>query len=308
MRLTPAHIDEIRRILRGRALTDVSLAGFTSFRIGGPADLLVEPADTQDLAALLKHIDETGLSFVILGAGTNVLFSDSGFRGVVIRTKAMSDHSMIQNGSDYGRIEADAGVPLPLLVSKSAKLGWSGLEALWGIPGSLGGAVVTNAGAAGSSVADVIHSVRIVTFRGQEMVLKREELNFDYRSGFMPENGLVIGAALRLTKTDPDTTAARMHEAREHRRRTQPWRAASAGCVFKNPSPEQPAGALLDSLGFKGASQGDAVVSDVHANFIINQGNATAADVLGLIEQMRERVKKEFGIDLDLEIRVIGEA
>jgi len=205
-------------------------------------------------------------------------------------------------------IEVAAGVSLPLVVGKLSGLGWTGLEPLWGIPGSFGGAVITNAGAGGASTADFLVSVKLIDADGKEFALAKADLRYSYRSAEIPAGAVVAAGVIRLHRGDPKQIDARLVQARSLRRNTQPAAQPSAGCVFKNPAAESPAGAMIDRLGLKGASVGGAMVSEIHANFIVNRGNASAADVLRLIDLIRSRAKAEEGVDLELEIRVLGEA
>lgn len=307
MSLLPVHVQEIGELVTGRVLTDASLSRFTSFRIGGPADVLVEPNGVAELANLLRYVHATQLSHIVLGAGTNVLFRDSGFRGVVIRTGGIGGLSVHQDSSDTARFTAAAGVPLPSVVSRAARLGWRGLEPLWGIPGSFGGAIVTNAGAGGTSVGELLNEVTLMNGLGEQIVIRRDELRFGYRWMLLPHAAVVIEGALRLPRGDRKAIEADLERARVWRRSSQPLDRPSPGCIFKNPAPDNPAGAIIDRLGLKGMTVGDAQVSEVHANFIINRGRATATDVLALIEQVRERVRADEAVDLELEICVLEE-
>lgn len=307
MTLNDGHIDEICQLVQGHVLTRVPLSRFTSFKIGGPADLVVEPQNIEQLAAVISYLKERGIPRVFLGHGTNVLFHDAGFRGVVVRMHALRDFDVHTNGSGLGRISAAAGVPLSSVVSKACSLGWTGLEPLWGIPGSFGGAVVTNAGAGGVCIGDFLVRIALLSETGKETTLEKEQIRYGYRALDLPRGAVVVGGAVRLQHGEAASIESKLQNARSRRRASQPLGLASAGCVFKNPSPDNPAGAMLDRLGFKGAAIGGAQVSERHANFIINRGTATAADVLELIERVRERVRQEEQIELELEICVIGE-
>ncbi len=307
MILAPVNIQEIRDLVKGRVQTQAPLHRLTSLRIGGPADLVVEPENTEELGSLLCYLDEKEIDRVILGAGTNVLFQDSGFRGVVIRIISMEHFSVSENGAGNARIGAGAGLGLPSVIKKACALGFRGIEPLWGIPGSFGGAIVTNAGAGGLCLGDLLSEIRLLSRGGQEMILEKERLDYGYRSMTIPDGAVVVEGTVHLTRGKPRAIEAALEKARTKRRSSQPLGVASAGCVFKNPDPDNPAGALIDRLGFKGVSVGAAQVSDVHANFIINRGDASALQVLELIERMRSKVKSEYGFDLDLEIRIIGD-
>ncbi len=307
MILTPLQIKEIDKLVPGRVLREVPLSRFTSFKIGGPADVMVEPAGLYDLSRLLMYLNDEKIPRIILGAGTNVLFHDAGFRGVVVRTKSLNRMDFQSDTVGVATVIVAAGVPLPRLVNRAAEFGWTGLEDLWGIPGAFGGAVVTNAGAGQVSMSDQLVTIKLLSDRGEQITLNKLDFHSGYRSMEIPPQSVVVEGVLQLMRGRSQDIEARMAAARERRQNRQPSGVASAGCVFKNPSPEQPAGLIIDRLGFKGMSVGDAQVSDVHANFIVNRGKARAADVLELVETIKERVKEKEGLELDLEIRVIGE-
>lgn len=307
MTLTPLQIKEIDKLVPGRVLREVPLSRFTSFKIGGPADIMVEPAGRHDLSRLLMYLDDEKIPRIILGAGTNVLFHDAGFRGVVVRTKSLNRMDFQSDTVGVATVIVAAGVPLPRLVNRAGEFGWTGLEDLWGIPGAFGGAVVTNAGAGQVSMSDPLVTIRLLSDRGEPITLNKQDFHSGYRSMEIPPRSVVVEGVLQLTRGRSQAIEARVAAARERRQNRQPSGVASAGCVFKNPSPEQTAGLIIDRLGFKGMSVGDAEVSDVHANFIVNRGKARAADVLELVETIRTRVREEEGLELVLEIRVIGE-
>jgi UDP-N-acetylmuramate dehydrogenase len=256
----------------------------------------------------MKYVRTWRLPHLFLGAGTNVLFEDGGFRGVVIRLTSLRELQVVTNGSNACRITAEAGVSLPALISKTAGLGFTGLEPLWGIPGSFGGAVVTNAGSGGVAIGDFLVELKLLNESVEELTLDKPEIDCGYRFMKLPPRAMVVQGTLRLLSGETASIEAQLAKARTGRRTSQPWNVSSAGCVFKNPSPHNPAGAIIDRLGFKGLTAGGAQVSEIHANFIVNRGGATAADVLHLIELIRQRVKVSENIDLELEIRVIAEA
>ncbi len=307
MTFDPRHLDEIRQLVTGRVLTDSPLSGLTSLRIGGPADVIAEPRTSEELTALLGYLHAHGIGHIFLGAGTNVLFSDKGLRGVVVRLTSLLGVDVQENGSPRKLISVAAGESLPLLVSRTAGKGWKGLEKLWGIPGSFGGAVCTNAGALGTCIGDLLVRVELVNAAGDPVTLERGRLVYGYRAMELPEGCAVTRGTIELTQEDPELLRAEIEHVRTRRRATQPLGIPSAGCVFKNPDPERPAGLLIDRLGLKGRRVGDAQISEVHGNFIVNRGKATAAEVLELIGIVRTRVKDAEKLDLDLEVRVIGE-
>ncbi len=309
MRPTPRDIEEIRGILilSGRVHMDVPLSRYTSFRIGGPADVLAEPSNLEELTALLGYLGERGMRRLLLGAGTNVLFPDEGFRGVVVRTGLIRGCRIEADESDSARICVAAGELLASAIKRTCGDGWGGMEPLWGIPGTFGGAVVTNAGAGGVSMGDLLEEIRLLTAEGEEILLTGDDIRCGYRFMELPEAAIVTEGTLRLERRDKALIDENLDAARGRRKETQPWNELSAGCIFKNPSPERPAGAIIDRLGLKGLTVGGACVSEIHANFIVNQGGAVAADVLDLIELIKERVRTEEQIDLELELHVIGE-
>lgn len=293
-----------------RRLRDVSpdvrrsapLARYVAFRIGGPADLLVIPRSVTELRGALTVLWSEGIRPVVLGAGSNVLIGDRGLRGVVVKIGKGVDHVSI----DGTRAVAEAGAGLPALALRTARRGLAGLEFAAGIPASIGGAVVMNAGAHGHAMEGVVESVEVLTSEGERM-LDREALGFGYRTSVLQHHPwLVTAVSLRLQPGDPTELRARLETWLAHRGATQPIGPPSSGCIFKNP-PGDHAGRLIDLIGAKGRSVGGARVSDVHANYIINEGGATAADVLRLAEQVRASLQEARGITLELEVKLLGE-
>jgi UDP-N-acetylmuramate dehydrogenase len=269
--------------------------------------LVAEPQNVEQLTDLVNYLRESRIPRFFLGGGTNVLFHDAGFRGVVVRMNALRKFDIQTNGSGHGRVTVAAGAALPRVAAKACKAGWTGLEALWGIPGSFGGAVVTNAGAGGVCIGEFLIEVNLLTPTDEQATLEKEEIRHSYRTLELPRGAVVLGGTVKLNRDDPPSIEAKLAKAKSLRRTTQPKGVHSAGCVFKNPSPDNPAGAIIDRLGFKGAIVGDAQVSKRHANFIINRGKAKATDVMRLVEQIRELVWREERIELEMEICVIGE-
>ncbi|MGO9119147.1 MAG: UDP-N-acetylmuramate dehydrogenase [Desulfomonilaceae bacterium] len=307
MILTPLQIKEIEGLAPDRVFREVPLRRFTSFKIGGPADLMVEPAGLYDLSRLLMYLRDEKIPRIVLGAGTNVLFHDAGFRGVVIRTKYFSRMDFQSDGTEKASITVSAGVPLSRLVSRACEFGWTGIEDLWGIPGSFGGAVVTNAGAGNVSMFDPLVMIRLLNDSGEPIAIEKKDLRSGYRSMEIPPGSVLVEGILQVERADSQEIDSRIAAARERRRNKQPSGLASAGCVFKNPSQEKPAGLIIERLGLKGMAVGDAQISEIHANFIVNCGKARAADVLELIEKIRTKVMDEEALKLDLEIRVLGQ-
>ena len=278
------------------------LARHVTFRIGGPADLLVIPRSVTELRGALTVLWSEGIRPTVLGAGSNVLIGDRGIRGVVVKIGKGVDHVSI----DGPRVVAEAGAGLPALALRTARRGLAGLEFAAGIPASIGGAVVMNAGAHGHAMDEVVEGVEVLTSEGERM-LDLEALGFGYRTSALQHHPWVVASAsLLLRPEDPATVRARLETWLAHRGATQPIGPPSSGCIFKNP-PGDHAGRLIDLIGAKGSSVGGARVSDVHANYVINEGSATAADVLRLAEQVRARVQDARGITLALEVKLLGE-
>ena len=281
---------------------DEPLAKRTTLRVGGPADFFVEPADETDLAAVLKTCREGELPFFILGRGSNLLVRDGGFRGAVIcLSQPFFSHVEI-----YGeKLHCGAGAKLKTVAVEARRNGLSGVEFLEGIPGSVGGALRMNAGAMGGQTFDAIESVRLMNFEGVIRQLTPQEMNVTYRNCVTLKNHIALAAIFKCKPLPHEEIEQRMKAYSEKRWESQPA-APSAGCIFKNP-PAIPAGKLVDELGLKGTRVGGAVVSAEHGNFIINDGKATARDVLELIEILKAKAKAERGIELHTEVEIIGE-
>jgi len=294
--------DILQERLRVRVRTDEPMELHTSFRIGGPADLFVTPADLDDLLFALNTLKEHEIPVLILGAGTNMLVKDGGIRGVVLSLREMK--RVERRGSTT--IYSDCGALLSGLVMKSVSWGLSGLEFAVGIPGSAGGAVIMNAGAHGSSISDVTRRVEMVYPDGSVDIVDADELSFSYRRCDIDEEKIVTGVEFHLQSEEPETIKDSIEKHLAWRKENQPLKHPSAGSVFKNP-PDVSAGKLIDDLGLKGAAVGGAQVSETHANFIVNTGGAVARDVLDLIDDVRKKVADRHGIELELEIRIVGE-
>ncbi len=296
--------------LRGEVKLQEPLSGHTSFRIGGAADALVAPVDRQDLAALLQEIREQRLPWVVLGGGTNLLVRDGGYRGVAISLKKMTAIEISREyrslGGSFAVINVEAGAMLAKLLSFSVERGLTGLEFATGIPGTVGGAVCMNAGTAQGEMGDVIDTVTLVSPAGELILRHHEEMKFGYRTANVPADHVVLDAKIILRYGDAVKIKARVKQIMAGRKERQPWGLPNAGSVFKNPLDES-AGKLIESAGLKGMTVGGAQVSEKHANFIVNMGNATAADVLQLMEIIKEKVLDTHRIRLEPEIKVIGE-
>jgi len=280
---------------------DEPMAKHTTLRVGGPAEVYAEPADEKDLATVLQFCGEHGVKFFILGRGSNLLVRDGGFRGVVI---CLSQPGFSRIDVIGERLRCGAGARLKNVALEARRNGLGGLEFFEGIPGSLGGALRMNAGAMGGATFDVVESVRVMKFDGAVREFLPPELAVAYRGCATLKNGVALGAVLRGRPDSAESIAQRMSAFSRKRWRSQPA-APSAGCLFKNP-PTIPAGKLIDELGLKGARVGGARISDEHGNFLVNDGNATAAEVLELIGLLQAKAKAERGIELHTEVEIIG--
>ena len=307
--LTPgAAADELRRRCPDLLVKEREpLAGYTSFRIGGPADLYAEARTPEDLRQAVRTAREMGLDWLLLGGGTNVLVADKGVRGLVIHNLARG-HAI--GKSAWGGINiAESGAPLPRVARAAVRKGLAGLEFAVEIPGTVGGAIVSNAGAYGMSVADALTEVTIVDRQGQVRVVDVADLQLGYRTsrfrGPEAKGETILQARFELEVVDKEELMARVDDYRRQRAEKQPSK-PSAGSVFKNP-PGASAGYLIEQVGLTGAARGGATISPKHANFIVNRGGARAEDVVGLIELARERVLRDFGVELELEIELVGD-
>ena len=285
-------------VLRG----DEPLAKRTTLRVGGEADYYVEPASERDLAEVLRFCAARRLPFFLLGRGSNLLIKDGGIRGVVI-CLAHPDFSRIAVEGD--RLQCGAGTKLKTVATEARRAGLANLEFLEGIPGSLGGALRMNAGAMGSWIFSLVERMRFMDAAGGVHDRAAAEIPVAYRGCPLLRDHIALGAVLRGVPATREAVEQRAQAFNQTRWDSQPA-APSAGCIFKNPE-SIPAGRLIDELGLKGTRIGGAVVSQVHANFIVNEGVATARDVLNLIELVKQRAKTARGIDLETEVQIVGE-
>jgi len=292
--------DEIARRVRGEAVRDAPLGGRTTIRVGGTADLLVRPADPDALAELLRAARDLGVPLHVLGGGANTLVADAGVRGVVVRVPA----DLAPEQARGETLLLGAGQPTSRLWVRGHALGLVGMEFIAGIPGTLGGAVAMNAGTQIGEMKDVVRRVELATADGAGFV-DAAALGFAYRTCRLPPGAVVTRVELALRPGDVAASEAAMQADRDRRRRTQPLDRPNFGSTFRNP-PGDYAGRLIEAVGLKGHRIGGALWSDVHANFVVNTGGATARDVLGLLNLARTRVKERFGIALETEVRLLG--
>jgi UDP-N-acetylmuramate dehydrogenase len=293
-------VNTIARELEAREIPcfrEEKLARFTTIRIGGPAELLVRPRTVEELSAVIDLAQSEDVPIRVLGAGSNVLVSDAGVRGIVLHTRAL-DEVLFEEG---GVVQAGAGVHFPMLVRKTAAKGLRGLEAGVGIPGSLGGVLTMNAGAYQFSIGPLVHEVIAVSPTQGPLTLAGDAIDFRYRASSFGRDLIVAHVRLVLGEDEPQAVRADMDKHMRFRKETQPVGVKSSGCIFKNPEGAS-AGKLLDELGLKGFRLGEARISEVHANFIVHDGAAQASEILDLIDIVRTRVRKEMSVELEPEI------
>jgi len=306
---------EIAQMLRDRfgerARANAVLAPLTTFHVGGPADWLVETRSAQEVVAALRIASSAGLPVTMLGGGSNVLVSDDGVRGMVIRSRG-GEVSRV----DAGHVRADAGVTINGLVRWTISHACAGLEAWAGTPGTVGGGIYGNAHFAGRLIGELVTDVRLATPSGETTDVPHAEMGFGYdRSRLQASKEILLSAVFRVSNGEPGALRAVARESLAFRKRTQPLHSPSAGCVFQNPAPGRDAvpegipwsaGALVERAGLKGLAIGGARVSSMHGNFIVNEGNATAGDIHQLITRCRDGVRARFGVELREEIVYLG--
>ncbi|NLZ38649.1 MAG: UDP-N-acetylmuramate dehydrogenase [Firmicutes bacterium] len=291
---------EIAAKITGKVKLQEPLKNHTSFRIGGPADLYVEVHNVKELVFVLSLLQQKGIPWFILGNGTNLLVHDQGYRGTAIRLQGAFKEINV-NGL---MLEAGAAVPLTVLAQRANSQGLSGLTFACGIPGTVGGAVVMNAGAHGRSISDVLVDVQILDSSLELHTYQASELGLNYRKSKISPSEIICFARFQLEVGDKIELERQSRDYLEFRRNRQP-RQPNAGSIFKNP-PGTTAGSLIEAAGLKGYRVGGAMISDIHANFIVNCQQATAQDVMTLIMIVREKVARQFGIELELEVRLLG--
>lgn len=279
-----------------------SMKNHTTFRIGGPADLFAAPVTQEGVAGVVRICREKNYPFYVLGNGSNLLVSDEGYRGLILQLYRNFSEITV----DGEEITVQAGAMLSVIAKRALEYSLTGFEFASGIPGTIGGAVVMNAGAYGGEMKDVLTEVTVLTQDNEIIAVPAEELDLGYRHSVVPENGwIVLGAKIKLAKGDKEAIRARMEELKEQRVTKQPLEYPSAGSTFKRPEGYF-AGKLIQDAGLRGFSVGDAQVSEKHCGFVVNKGNATAAEVLELIRQVSARVQEQFGVTLEPEVKMLG--
>jgi UDP-N-acetylmuramate dehydrogenase len=298
---------------KGTVAFDEPMTRHTSFRVGGPADAYIEPETVEELAAIVEWAGERGIPYLVIGAGTNLLVRDKGFRGMVLNlSRCLNRIEPKDRSMDSIRVDAMAGVKLQRLCRYAIAKGLEGLSFALGIPGTVGGAVMMNAGTSKGSMQDVLDAVECLWPDGRIEAIERKDLAYSYRTLSFERaaacgSPVILGGCFRLRSADPAALKQEAKTILDARKKREP-RFPNAGCFFKNPNPETPAGRLIEQAGFKGERIGDAEVSQRHANYIINRGDASAAEILELANRIRHTVLARFGIDLKTEVRIVGEA
>ena len=294
-------MNEINNKTASLCLMNESLKKHTTYGIGGSADLMIFPKSKQDLIKVIEIINKNKIQLTILGSGSNVLVSDNGIRGAVISLK----NSLKKIEVDDKILYAECGTMLGKIVKHAVKNNLIGLENLNGVPGTLGGALIMNAGAWGGEISENLIHVEVINSKSEIQKIQKKDLNFSYRQSSFNKDDILLSAKFNLKKADKDIIKENFIEAQSGRKKSQPLNKRSAGSLFKNPK-NNSAGKLLDEAGLKGFSIGDAKISEKHANFFINDGDATSKDMLMLIKKAHKEVKDKFNVNLSLEVKPVS--
>ncbi|OIP91446.1 MAG: UDP-N-acetylenolpyruvoylglucosamine reductase [Syntrophobacterales bacterium CG_4_8_14_3_um_filter_58_8] len=297
---------ELRQLLSGEILFDEPAERHTAIGVGGGIDALLFPEDEGELTNVIGYLRRRRFPFLPVGNWTNLIVRDGGFRGALVSLARLRDLCLRDEGKGNVLLVAGAGCPLAELVNLAMREALTGMEFCAGIPGSVGGAIRMNAGAYGGEIKDIVESVHLLDASGAIRAAQRDELPFAYRTLDLPAETIIIRAAIRLRRGETEKIAGRVREIMRMRKEKHPLEFPSAGSVFKNPR-DCPAGRLIEEAGLKGVRIGDAQVSEKHANFIVNRGHATAADILRLVALIQQRVLEKKGRTLETEVQIIGE-
>ncbi|PAE43289.1 UDP-N-acetylmuramate dehydrogenase [Bacillus sp. 7884-1] len=294
---------EVQELNIGKVKRNEPLSQHTTMKIGGPADLFIEPSSLENIQKVMNLIKERQLPWRAIGRGSNLLVSDKGIEGVVIRLGSGLNHLSINEST----ITVGGGHSLVSLSTLISKRGLSGLEFASGIPGSVGGAVYMNAGAHGSDISKILTRAHILFEDGSIEWLSNDKMEFTYRTSVLQKKrpGVVLEAEFKLTMGDRTAIVSKMQKNKDYRKETQPWNFPCAGSIFRNPLPNY-AGKLIEEAGLKGFQIGGAKISEMHGNFIVNAGNATAKDVLDLIQYIKDKILHLYGIKMETEVEIIG--
>ena len=294
--------EELEKMVNGTCLLNEPMSRHTSYGIGGPAGAYITPRDRDDLRRILHFAGEQNIPVFFIGSGSNLLVADEGLNGIVI-TLIKSFNKLEIKGC---HIYAETGVMLGHMVKHCIKQKLTGLETMVGVPGTLGGALMMNAGAFGSEISNCLKNVDVMTLTGEIKQYSVKDIDFNYRHSSFKKNEIIMSANFVLKKATKQEIMNKRAKASAGRKETQPLRFRSAGSLFKNPKKDVAAGYLIDKAGLKGTHRGDAEISEKHANFFVNHGKANAEDVVFLIRLARKTVEKKFGINLELEVKTLG--
>jgi UDP-N-acetylmuramate dehydrogenase len=286
---------------KGRLLENEPLARYTTWRLGGPARFVLQPGDVEDVTKGLEFAKTRGVPWLVLGLGSNVLVRDGGFPGLVIRMGKGVDRFEMKGATAI----VGAGLPTPLLARRTAEAGFVGVERFIGIPGTVGGGVYMNAGCHGAEFAEIVTEVTVLDASGRARTLTRKQISYKYRASNLGDS-VVLEAKLALGEEDPAKLKEIQSRLLRWRKAKTPFDQACAGSTFKNPGGPKTAAMLIEEAGLKGFKVGGAQVSPMHANYFVNSGTATGSDMLKLIEHVRKTVQKKCGVELELEVRVVG--
>ncbi|RFU68769.1 UDP-N-acetylmuramate dehydrogenase [Bacillus sp. V59.32b] len=296
-------VEKLKNLQVGRVLEDEALANHTTMKIGGPADLFIEPSSIENLEKTMDILKEFELKWTVIGRGSNLLVSDMGIEGAVIKLGKGLDDLEINDTE----ITVGAGFSLVSLSVQISKKGLAGLEFASGIPGSVGGAVYMNAGAHGSDISNILKKAYVLFEDGSLEWLTKEEMEFSYRTSVLQKKrpGIVVVAVFGLHSGNREEIVERMQNNKNYRKETQPYNLPCAGSIFRNPLPNH-AGKLVQEAGLRGHSIGGAKISEMHGNFIVNAGNGRAEDVLALIQHVKDTVYDKYGVEMETEVEIIG--
>tara|TARA_B100001121_G_scaffold200138_1_gene175023 strand:- start:1620 stop:2555 length:936 start_codon:yes stop_codon:yes gene_type:complete len=294
---------EISSLVNSKILFNEPLKKHTTFGVGGLASMFIYPSSIDDLKKILKYSFKNNIKIFFMGSGSNMLISDDGFNGIVICLRKSFKNF---DYNDSFETIAGTGVMLGQMVRTLTKNSVKGLESLIGVPGTLGGALIMNAGAYGSEISNYLVSIKCITLEGNEKIYMKEDLEFSYRYSNIPKNEVVVEAKFQFQTGDINEIKINKDKASQSRRNNQPLQYRSAGSIFKNPKSGMAAGYLIDQARLKGLKKGDAEISTKHANFIINHGSATSENILDLIKIIKSEVYKKFKVKLDLEVKLMG--
>jgi len=292
----------LNKKVKGTFLKNEPMAKHTSYGIGGPAQAYITPSDQNDLKQILIFAKDNNINTFFAGSGSNLLVADEGFQGIVITL----GKSFTKLSIDGNNLEAEVGVMLGKIVKETIKRNLTGMESMIGVPGTLGGALIMNAGAFGGEISNCLDIIKVMLMNGETKIYQKDDIDFSYRNSTFPKDEILLSASFNLIEKSADEIQYDRAKASKGRKDTQPLRFRSAGSVFKNPKTDLAAGYLIDKAGLKGSRIGDAEISTKHANFFINHGKAKAKDVVDLILLAKKTVLEKFDVNLELEIKTLG--